>query len=182
MADEEIQKFYKSVNEEEAAAKPEAAANTNDENIKGASIKNVSDAFNKNIGKAAEAREATRVADLFGINPLSKDKVKNKNRGNKILTRKKNNKPNNNKNKRVALLSQYKAPRLSRNARSIVSRTKTRNNSIRKARDNQLRINANIKILTKTLKKERNNLKTKKTQDEIKKAEKNIKMTEDQFI
>ena len=63
--------------------------------------------INADFGKAAEAREASRVAGLFGINPLSKDKVKNANRGSKILTRKKNNKPNNNKNKRLASLKGF---------------------------------------------------------------------------
>jgi len=65
--------------------------------------------INADFGKAAEAAEASRLEASSGfLNPLAKRKVGNRKgllQGSKNLTRKKkNNKPNNNKNKRLATL------------------------------------------------------------------------------
>ena len=66
--------------------------------------------INANFGKAAEEREASRLAESSGfLNPLAKRTVKNAKgllRGTKNLTRK-NNKPNTNKNKRLASLKGF---------------------------------------------------------------------------
>ena len=171
-----IQEYYNAVNKEEAEPleKPKTNNNDDDENIKGAENKNISAAFNESIGKATEEREAKRLEETSGfLNPLAKKKVENKKnllKGTKNFTKKNKVAPTGN-NKTAKLLSQYKASRPSINARSVASRTKTRNNSIRRTKEKKLSLSTNIKILTKTLK----NAQNKKNEKAVTKAEKELR-------
>jgi len=171
-----IQEYYNAVNKEEAEPleKPKTNNNDDDENIKGAENKNISAAFNESIGKATEEREAKRLEETSGfLNPLAKKKVENKKnllKGTKNFTKKNKVAPTGN-NKTAKLLSQYKASRPSINARSVASRTKTRNNSIRRAKEKKISLSTNIKILTKTLK----NAQNKKNEKAVTKAEKELR-------
>ena len=178
-----IQEYYNAVNkEEEKALEKSKANNNNDENIKGAENKNISAAFNESIGKATEEREAKRLEETSGfLNPLAK-KLKNaqnkKNllKGAKNFTKKNKVAPKGN-NKTAKLLSQYKASRPSINARSVASRTKTRNNSIRRTKEKKLSLSTNIKILTKTLK----NAQNKKNEKAVTKAEKELRQATEEL-
>jgi hypothetical protein len=171
-----IQEYYNAVNKEEAEPleKPKTNNNDDDENIKGAENKNISAAFNESIGKATEEREAKRLEETSGfLNPLAKKKVENKKnllKGTKNFTKKNKVAPTGN-NKTAKLLSQYKASRPSINSRSVASRTKTRNNSIRRTKEKKLSLSTNIKILTKTLK----NAQNKKNEKAVTKAEKELR-------